>query len=530
MKKLFPRRRAPLAAALTLALSALCACERAPTLPAKNSAEYRQIVSAFYVGLSALQVGDDVRAEAKLKETTALAPEEPAAWANLGLLYLRQRQHDRAAESVERARQLAPDNSRVHFLAGLVESGRGRYAEATAAFKRAVELDPRNLKALYALASEAERAGDEEEQARLLRRLLEVEPRNLSVQLDAARLAAKRGDAQLFGSLKAGFVEQSAAWPSEAREQLSALEATAAGGNLRAAAPRVQFLRNVLVRLPEFRQSRLAVEDPPEVLSQPFTRFIRLESPDPRPAPPDEGLTYNVETPQLANATEAGTTEARTTNVGADEARTDDARAFAWGGAISLTGEGAPVLAFAGGRDVRLAGGVTLSFPGGPASTAPTQHGVVSLDYNYDFKTDLALAGEGGFRLFRQETATSFTDATATTKLSPSLINTPAWGAWAADIEADGDLDIVLAARDAAPVVLRNNGDASFAEQRPFEPVTALRDFAWADFDGDGDPDAALLDAQGRLHVFTNERTGQFRARPAPPEAAPSAASALVAL
>ncbi|HEX5706631.1 MAG TPA: CRTAC1 family protein, partial [Pyrinomonadaceae bacterium] len=58
----------------------------------------------------------------------------------------------------------------------------------------------------------------------------------------------------------------------------------------------------------------------------------------------------------------------------------------------------------------------------------------------------------------------------------------------------------------------------------------ALRDFAWADFDGDGDPDAALLDSQGRLHVFTNERTGQFRARLAPPDAAPSAASALVAL
>jgi len=65
--------------------------------------------------------------------------------------------------------------------------------------------------------------------------------------------------------------------------------------------------------------------------------------------------------------------------------------------------------------------------------------------------------------------------------------------------------------------VLRNNGDGTFAEQRPFAGVNALRDFVWADLDGDGDPDAALLDAQGRVSVFTNERTGQFRPRSAPP-------------
>ncbi len=34
--------------------------------------------------------------------------------------------------------------------------------------------------------------------------------------------------------------------------------------------------------------------------------------------------------------------------------------------------------------------------------------------------------------------------------------------------------------------------------------------FAWADIDGDGDPDAVLLDAQGNLHVFENRQGGQF--------------------
>src|SRR5208282_3785588 len=40
--------------------------------------------------------------------------------------------------------------------------------------------------------------------------------------------------------------------------------------------------------------------------------------------------------------------------------------------------------------------------------------------------------------------------------------------------------------------------------------------FAWADFDGDGNPDAAIIDGAGHLHVFMNERQGQFRERPLP--------------
>jgi hypothetical protein len=228
-------------------------------------------------------------------------------------------------------------------------------------------------------------------------------------------------------------------------------------------------------------------------LSEPFTRFITLESPSPAPAAPDEALTFNAEPSQ-----EFGT------------------GAWAWSGAVSLDGEGAPALLFADGRTAQLAGGVRLTFPGGPASTTPSPNGIAALDFNYDFKTDLALAGEGGFRLYRQESPTAFIDVTGQTKLPAPVMDAPYAGAWAADIEADGDLDILLAARDGAPTVLRNNGDATFAEQHPFEGVNALRDFAWADLDGDGDPDAALLDARGQLAVFTNERTGQFRRRATP--------------
>ncbi|HEY9285317.1 MAG TPA: FG-GAP-like repeat-containing protein, partial [Pyrinomonadaceae bacterium] len=481
---------------LACLVAAFAACRREPAAPALAPDEYAKVVRAFYTGLAALQVGDDVRAEEKLREATALAPAEPAAWADLGLLYLRQRQYERAAENFERARALAPDDARLYVLLGQLETARGNSAEAIKQFRRAAELDARNLKALYALSEEVGREqgeAGEGEVLRLLGRILEVQPDNLSVQLDVARLAAKRGDDQLFSQTMARLKERSAAWPPEVLEQLKTVEATAASSGTRAAAPRVQFLRNVLVRLPEYRQSRLAVQDPPETLSEPFTAFLRLPSPSPKPAPPDEALTFAVEQLPPAGAAQ-----------------------FAWGGHVFLNGEGRPALAFVAGRELRL-GETKLAYPLGASGIKPSPHAVAALDFDYDFKTDLAFAGEGGFRLYKQESPTSFVDVTARARVPPAVAGGALTGAWPADIESDGDLDIVVGVRDGATIVLRNNGDGTFAEQRPFEETSGLMDFVWADLDGDGDPDAALLEDGGRIEVYTNERTGQFYERPPPP-------------
>ena len=117
----------------------------------------------------------------------------------------------------------------------------------------------------------------------------------------------------------------------------------------------------------------------------------------------------------------------------------------------------------------------------------------------------------------KQESANKFTDVTAQTKLPASILKGSFTAAWAADIDADGDLDVVLGEEQGLPTVLRNNGDGSFAEIHPFAGISGLHGFVWADIDGDGDPDAALIDDQGKLRFFANERSGQFKERPAPP-------------
>ena len=470
-------------------------CNSKGRLPDKSSKTYSEFVSSFYVGLAALQVGDDVRAESSLAESVKLVPAEPAGWANWGILALRQRNFHAAAQRLDRARALDPRNGRINYLLGLLESDRGNSAQAIAHLREAVKLNPKNPRAIYQLASEVERQGDEHSEAdfqQLIELILTAQPDNLAALLELSRIAAKRGDAVTLRSTVSRIAAQSNAWPPEVRQQLAALQ-VAAAAEPRTAATRSIFLRNVLMRVPEFRASLSQLKAQPGDEAEPFTHFLRLESPIFKPAPADEGLSF---VPQSI----------------ADLPSTN----WNWIGAVSLNGSGVPAVAVANGRDIHLTTGAAFPFPGGPAGMKPTPEGILPADFNYDFKTDLVLAGAGGLRFMRQDDPRTFTDVTAQTKLPGSVIGAAYTGAWAVDIEADGDLDIVTGVKDGLPLVLRNNGDGTFTPMHPFEGVSGISQFAWADLNSDGNPDAALIDGAGRLHVFFNQRSGKFQERQLP--------------
>ena len=482
-------------------------CHSNAELPPVSSKQYLDTVSDFSVGLAALEVGDDITADKMLSAVTQLAPGEPAGWANWGVLAVRQGNFDAARQRLDRALALLPQDDRVYSLLGVLESKAGRSAEAVADFRKATAINPRDLRAAYALAQEIERQGNEgsdAEVARLLEGILARQPGNLAALLESSRIAAKRGDARTLTMALAKVQSRSSAWPAEVRAQFEALQAIIAAGDLRAAGTRTTILRNTLMRVAEYRQDRLAIKASPGEEAQPFTRFQRLASPAARTAPADTALAFDLKPVPAVGGSR-----------------------WNWIGAIQLSSAGPPVLAVANGTELRLSSGASLPFPGSARNSPPSPEGVLQIDFNYDFKTDLVLAGEGGVRLFRQETPAAFTDVTAQTRLPRAVLNARYTGAWAVDIEADGDLDIVLGSREGAPVVLRNNGDGTFSDIRPFSGVSGMRQFAWADLDGDGDPDAVILDASGKVHVFINQRQGQFRERRLPAAVADIAAIAV---
>jgi Tfp pilus assembly protein PilF len=465
-------------------------------LPKPSSQIYRDYVSTFYVGLAALQVGDDVRAEKELAHSTEVVPAEPAGWANWGILRLRQRDFDAASEKLERAKKLASQNGHIYFLLGLVETGKGHSADAIADFQKSIDLEPGNLIATYQLAEEIERQGDansDTEFQRLMQQIVAAQPNNIAALLELGRVAAKRGDITTLKHVVDSIKSKSQSWPPEVEQQFDALQSAALGPDPRTAALRTTYLRNVLMRLPDFRKDLAAIKALPGDEAQPFTHFLRMETPKFTPAPADTGITFEAQ--PLANPTRTKWT---------------------WIGAISLGDAGSPTVAEANGDEVRLTSGAQFPFPGGAAHDSPMPEGIVPVDFNYDFKTDLVLAGAGGIRFYRQDSPSAFTDVTTLTKLPASILNGRYTGGWAIDIEADGDLDILLGSGTGEPKVLRNNGDGTFTSISPFSGVLGVRGFVWADLNGDGNPDASFIDGANRLRVFTNQRSGKFTEVPLP--------------
>lgn len=482
------------AALVVLAAAAGCnGCRTAPSAPAVSEATYRDAVTAFYTGLAAMQTSQDAMARQSLERVTSLVPDEPAGWANLGLLLLRQQEIEPAVPHLTKAAALAPSNGHLQRLLALAESRRGNLEASIAHWRKAVELDPTDVKAAYALAQEVERQGgaDHDADAQKVLEAMVGRSDNLVARLDLARLAAKRGDAATLQKALAPLSTASTGWPAEVQERFTVVQQAAAGPNPRAAAPAIAFLKNVLLRVPDYRRSLAQVSTPREEVGEPFERFVTLKNPDPQPAPPDSAIAFALE-PVAGVAGPVG---------------------FA---GVIVTGEAAaPQVLTADTRHVRIGARVVGAFPGGARATPPTIRGVVAADLNYDYLTDLVLAGDGGLRILRQSDGGAFADVTAAARLPASLRTAFLWGVWAADIDTEGDLDLVVSPAEGPAVVLRNNGDGTFTQQMPFRDIAGVRAFAWLDLDADLVPDAACLDADGTLRVFLNLRGGQFREAPA---------------
>src|SRR4029077_1537437 len=161
------------------------------------------------------------------------------------------------------ARDLAPKNDHIYYLLGLLESNRGRSPEAIADWRKSIELNPQNLRATYQLAEEIERQGDVNgavEFQNLVGKILAVQPDNLAALLELSRIAAKRRDAATLRATVDRIAKLSAGWPPEAKQQLAALQAAVVAQDTRPAATRTAFLRNVLMRDSNYRQSLAVIK------------------------------------------------------------------------------------------------------------------------------------------------------------------------------------------------------------------------------------------------------------------------------
>ncbi|MFK7843694.1 MAG: FG-GAP-like repeat-containing protein [Rhodothermales bacterium] len=472
--------------ALLLSLSLLLAACEKPALPDTSSAAYKEAVKAFFSSTASIQSGEDVGAENNLIRVAELAPGEPAAWYNLALLSLRQNDFDTAGERLAKAIALAPDNGEILRLLGVMEITMGNTAEGIAHLNQSVLSNPADYKARYALAQERVRSGDPaqlEAAAELYAALANDLPENLVVQLEKARLAAQRNDTVSLQEATEVLGNYAPEWSEDIQEPFDALQSASATNDVTQAGMQAGFLRNMLLSTYDFRQDLLEVQTPTEKVGDLMTSFVLLPAPTAQPAPADAGLTYTASSSEVGPVVD-GAVQARAEPLSGEEG-------YGW---VSHSSSEAMVNEQPFAFDVAS---------------------LVTLDHNYDFLIDVVLAGSNGIQLLEQDSTGQFTPRAAAAQFGAAAAQSYT-GAWVADVDLEGDLDLVLAGEN-GPIILRNNGDNTFASLALFDDVQQLTDFAWGDFDGDGDPDPALLDAAGELYLYANERMGLYIRQIVPP-------------
>jgi tetratricopeptide (TPR) repeat protein len=486
-------------------------------LPEPGSPLYEEYVDAFQVGTAALDSGLlNERAVEKLSEAIDKIPEEPASWANRGLCYLRMGELKKAADDLQRAGELAPGNAAIEALRGSLAERSDKYGDALAHFRKGLEAEPDNVRWLYQLYQLTGREGADDadaQQQQLLDRILQVRPTSLFILSERLGLAVKRRDVAVLRDTVARLDRLSTNWSPDAQKALAALREDAK----RAALPpdvlgRVLAVQNLLRAEPGYPRDSTEINPSGAAVGTSFQTFLRLKPVQTAPSPPDREMTIVVRPIRLQPQLEQS------------KVRGDQAVFPAW-----LNARENPAILVASAKEVRRvdAAGLVLPFPSGAGAVAPSIDGVLSIDWNNDELIDLVLAGAGGLRFYRHVQNKGYEDVTAQTKLPQEILQGDYHGAWAADVEMDGDLDVIVAPRKGAPFLLRNNFDGTFTAQRIFPGVEGARAFAWVDLDNDGAPDAVFLDSAGKLHVFMNKRSGVFARREAPDAEARYAALAV---
>jgi len=196
-------------------------------LPLPGSPKYAEYVQAFQVGVAALDTEKQIGvALQELTRAVELIPEEPAGWANLGLVHLRMNNLAEAGKDLKRAQELAKNSGEIEAALGHVAMLQDRVPEAAAHFREAIAKDPRDAVSLYALAEIAGGEGegsDAAEYQRLLERLVELQPHNLAVLVKRAQVAYRYKDHATLRDTLVRLDRFAPMWKKDSRDRLAAV-------------------------------------------------------------------------------------------------------------------------------------------------------------------------------------------------------------------------------------------------------------------------------------------------------------------
>ena len=211
---------------------------RGPEVVRPGSEAYNSTVTAFYSGVSAMEVGEDLRARAKLTLVTELAPTEPATWANLALMAMRQNDLETAQMHLNRALELDSTNSEIRLLAAAYARMTDDISMQLKHLRSVLSADSLNMRALFELVEILPE--DSEERISVIEQLAIAAPGNTAVLLKQLEQSV------LSGTLDLELLEQFSnyTWGLDVQDQIESLRGSEQGGDLTI---QLAILRNIFV-------------------------------------------------------------------------------------------------------------------------------------------------------------------------------------------------------------------------------------------------------------------------------------------
>jgi Tfp pilus assembly protein PilF len=460
-----------------------------------------EILAARTLGLLAIEEHRLEDAEAQFIRVVRMAPDETAAHANLGLIYLRMGRYHEADQAIAEAVALAPHDADIRLMQATVYQLTDQPQRARRILHLALEIDPSHARVLSALA-EADTAG------RLvhLERLVEVAPANVAARLELTEALLSDGALSAARDQLEHLDEQRLELPHEAEHALAALLVHARGNHLAEAREAMIRARSVFATTPVYQAGRGELLGPAgappgyPVLS--FGRQVTLDAPDPA------SVAHEIRFTDVTSSVGLDLPPGETT-IGAET--------FTQIAVGDFTGEGYPDILVTRWPPDEAAASTHLfrndsgaftdiaAYAGIPTASRTLAAAVA--DYDNDGHLDLYLVNAGTDALYRNNGDGTFREVSRDARLAD-----PNDGAAAlfVDLDQGGTLDLFLATAT-GDRVYRGSPDGTFREQAVEMGLagTGTRDAVFGDFDGDGRIDLVLARRDG-LAFYRGLGGGRF--------------------
>ena len=475
-------------AALALAGVTATACRRTSETPAwlvkpsvPGGTHLEEVFHHNNLGVAHLERHHYQDAAKEFEKVVALLPGWAEGHVNLGVA--RSSLHDATGARGEfnKALEISPRHPYAHYGLGLIDKQDGKSSEALEEFKRVLEVDPSDPDTQYNLGLLYARDGRNAEAVAALKKALEVQPANVSARFRLASSLLALGRKEEGEKEMARFKE---------------MNATGAGITMGLQYSEQGKYSFALTDYRAFPQAPAESGSPVTFKAVDPRESGLSRSPAPAPSSaPSESCTFG---PGLAAEDEDSDGDVDLFLPGCGEA----------GGPVLFRNDGQGHF-----KDMTREAG--LASAGGEAA--------VFGDYDNDGHPDLYVTGPAGGKLFHNEGNGAYRDVTQEAGVAGQG---PALGSTWADLDHDGDLDLLVArpgsgsgkARTPASLLFfTNDGHGRFAEsssakrlERPFEALGV----SCADFDDDRDVDFLVMPLSGALAFYSNDRIGSFTLLP----------------